>query len=120
MLMLVEMTFTKVWIGREEIQRSIISTGKQAISIKLAATVGQDKIYFSPKSSVAFTTNKVTQAPPACHMQSGQCLFSERPFGVEMKDVIDADVKRVPLPPTNDVCTRGDIVGRVLDIIKTI
>ena len=32
----------------------ILSTSKQGISIKLAATVGNDKFYFSPKSSVAF------------------------------------------------------------------
>ena len=61
MLMLVSMTLTLMQghngLAEENIQRWIISTTKQAISIQLSETVGHDKFYLSPKSSVAFILN---------------------------------------------------------------
>ena len=61
MLMLISMTLTLMQgysgLANETIQRWIILTTKQAISIKFAVTVGYDKIYINLKSSVAFVFN---------------------------------------------------------------
>ena len=61
MRMLVSMTLTLMkghsGLAEEQIQHQIIPTTKQAVSLKLAATVGHDKFYFSLKSSVAFVLN---------------------------------------------------------------
>ena len=56
LLMVVLMTLTLMQghsdSAEENIKLWIISTTKQAIHIKLAATVGHDNVYFSLKSSV--------------------------------------------------------------------
>ena len=61
MLRLVTMNLTLMQghsgLADDKLQRWIISTTKQAISIKHAATVGHDIFYFSLKSSVAFVLN---------------------------------------------------------------
>ena len=43
--------------AEEHFQLWIISTTKQAIKSKVAATVGHEKLYFNPKSAVAVILN---------------------------------------------------------------
>ena len=61
MLMLMSITLTLMQghsgLAEEKIQLWIILTSKQAMSIKLAATAGHSKFYFSLESSVAFILN---------------------------------------------------------------
>ena len=73
----------------------ISTTAKQAIKIKLVATVGLDKFYFSFKSLVPIVLKKImvtraSQFSPKTYVRSlvSQCLLSEPAFGVQMKDVI--------------------------------
>ena len=59
----------------EKNHRGIISTSKQAISIKHAAKVGHDTFYFSPKSSVAiFLSCGHTSFSDILCMQFGQAV----------------------------------------------
>ena len=98
------------WLGRWKTNQGwIFSKTKQARRIKVAATVGHDKFYFSLKSSVAFVLNY------------GHKSISCKTHVSSLWDVIDAsqklrhDVKQyfwVPLPPTSDGHSRVDIAGR--------
>ena len=76
-LMIVSMTLTVMQgdsgSAEEQIQLCMISTTKQAIQIKLAATVGHDKFYMSLKSSVPGVL--VTRAYQVRHMY-GVCSVS--------------------------------------------
>ena len=60
-------------------------------NIKLAATVGHDKFYFSLKSSVPVVLNyghtSISCKTYARNLVS-QCLLFERAFGFDTKDVI--------------------------------
>ena len=95
MLMLVSMVLTLMQghsgLAEEKNHRWIISKTKQPISIKVAATVSHDKLYFSGlKSSVALVLN-YGQTSISCTVHTAcACMLSERALAVETKDVIDA------------------------------
>ena len=79
-------------LAEETIQRWIISTTKQAITIKRAAMGGHYKFHFSFKSSVPVVLN-YGHTSKSCKIYNvgslvSQCLLSERAFGVQTKDVI--------------------------------
>ena len=84
---------TVTWQKNKLIQLWMISTNKQAIKIKFAATVGHNKfLYFSLKLSVPVILKYGHMSVSyKTYVQSGQsvtqCLLSE-PFGVERKGVI--------------------------------
>ena len=110
--MLVSVTLTLMQghngLTEDQIQRWIILTTKQAISIKLAARprVGHDKFYYSPKSSVAFTlTDGHTSISwKTCAVWSGpafQARFQQRDKRRNGCASLRCDVKNyfcVPLP----------------------
>ena len=82
-LMVVSMTWLDLdarsqWIGRGKNQLWIIWTTKQAIQIKLAATVGHDKFCFSLKSSVPVVLNYGHASVSCTDGLVSQCLLSER------------------------------------------
>ena len=67
--------------AEEKIQLCIISTTKQAIEIKLAATEGHNKFYFSLKSSVPVVLNYGhTSVSCKTYVQSlvSQCVLSSK------------------------------------------